>query len=212
MRRLAPAVLLALLAAAACASTAKPAAQPSASPALGGGTAGPTAVPGSAAASTEPSPSAPASAAFAAPTPAPGSRTVVAVPAAKLPYPPAQGAPALDDVTIVKSNADPCGIPADNTGGEAQLIDAAAVANVVSVTFEVTNPCTVALSYDVTVTQAIGAGDGPLAGPELRTTTQEIPPGASAKFKATVDPKATLTPAQRQQLWVGVTHIAKHAR
>jgi hypothetical protein len=79
------------------------------------------------------------------------------------------------------------------------------------VTFEFTNPCTTALAYDFTVTQAIGSATGPAGGPNLQTTTSEIGPGKSISFKVNVDPKGTLTPAQLQQLWVGVTHITQHS-
>jgi hypothetical protein len=134
----------------------------------------------------------------------------VAIPVGQLPYKAAAGAPALGDVTISKTGDDPCGIPSDDSGNEAQLLDAEKVGPVLVVTFEFSNPCANSLSYDITVTQAIGSETGPTGGPALQTTTPTIGPGQSISFKVNVDPKATLTPTQLQQLWVGVTRIGKH--
>lgn len=133
----------------------------------------------------------------------------VVVPASKLPYPAAQGAPALGDVSVLASAADPCGILADDSGNEGQLINAAMDGPVLIVTFEFTNPCKTALAYGFKVTQAIGSATGPSGGPSADTVTPPIQPGRSITFKVNMDPKATLTAAQLQQLWVGITHISK---
>ncbi|MFE2407129.1 hypothetical protein ACFXDE_02160 [Kitasatospora sp. NPDC059408] len=133
----------------------------------------------------------------------------VAIPAARLPYKPAQGAPELDDVKVVKTAADPCGIPADDSGNEAQLLNARMDVNVMIVTFEFTNPCPVPVSYTFHVTQAIGSQTGPSGGPAVDATTSPIPPGKSISFNVNVDPSPKLTAAQVSRLWVGVTRIAK---
>lgn len=206
MRRLIPAAVV-LVAAVGCSSTGKPAAAPS--PSLVITTTVPAVVsPAATGASTSPSPA--ASPASQAPSSAAAGPPAVAIPAGQLPYKPVPGAPALGDVSVTKSAADPCGIPADDSGNEAQLLNAERDVNVLIVTFEFTNPCTTPLSYDFTVTQAIGSATGPSGGPGLQTTTSTIEPGKSISFKVNVDPSAALTPAQLQQLWVGVTHIAKH--
>ncbi|MGW2371656.1 hypothetical protein [Kitasatospora sp. NPDC001683] len=133
----------------------------------------------------------------------------MAVPAARLPYKPAEGAPALDDVEVMKTAADPCGIPADDSGNEAQLLNAQLDVNVVIVTFEFTNPCLTPVSYSFHVTQAIGSETGPSGGPGVDATTAPIQPGRSIKFDVNVVPRSTLTAAQVEQLWMGVTRIAK---
>ncbi|MFJ9771242.1 hypothetical protein ACIRVF_08355 [Kitasatospora sp. NPDC101157] len=127
----------------------------------------------------------------------------------RLPYKPAEGAPALDDVKILKTAADPCGIPADDSGNEAQLLDAHADVNVVIVTFEFTNPCQAPVRYSFHVTQAIGSATGSSGGPGVDATTAPIQPGRSIKFDVNVAPRSTLTTAQVEQLWMGVTRIAK---
>jgi hypothetical protein len=209
MRRLIPAITAVLLTTA-CASTATQTATPPINTAL---TLSPTP---SASAPTSPV----ASASTQSPKPAPTSATptpsssastqlTVAIPAAQLPYKPAAGAPALDDVSIIKTAADSCAVPADDSGNEAQLLDAEMDVNVLIVTFEFSNPCAVPLRYDFDVTQAIGSETGPAGGPATQARTPVIQPGASISFKVNVDPNATLTPTQLQQLWVGVTHITK---
>lgn len=160
----------------------------------------PATSPTGASVSTAPSPTA---------TTAAGPQLRVVVQAAKLPYPAAQGAPALGDVSVLTSAADPCGIPADDSGNEGQLINAEMVGPVVVVTFEVTNPCKSTLAYAFTVTQAIGSATGPSGGPAADTVTPPIQPGRSITFKVNMDPKPSLTAAQLQQLWVGITHISK---
>jgi hypothetical protein len=135
----------------------------------------------------------------------------VAIPAGQLPYKPAAGLPALDDVSVSKTGGDPCGVAADDSGNEAQLLNAERVGNVLVVTFEFTNPCSAALSYDFAVTQAIGGATGASAGPAVHATSPAIPAGKSISFHVNVDPSSALTPTQLQQLWVGVTHIAKHS-
>jgi hypothetical protein len=207
MRRLIPAIAVVLLATA-CGSADTPAAAPSPSLAITTtvpAVASPTATAASGSPSFSPGVATPAPSRTAA------GQLAVAIPAGQLPYKPAAGAPALDDVSITKSAADPCGIPADDSGNEAQLIDAEKVGPVLVVSFEFTNPCAASLAYDFTVTQAIGSATGPSGGPNLQTTTSEIGPQQSISFKVNVDPAATLTPAQLKQLWVGVTHIAKHS-
>jgi cytoskeletal protein RodZ len=206
MRRLTMAITAVLLTTA-CASTATQAAKPPTSP-----SSSPTA--------SAPSSPTSAPAATPSPTPAPSSATptpsssatgqlTVAIPAAQLPYKPAAGAPALDDVSIAKTSSDSCAIPADDSGNEAQLLDAEMDVNVLITTFEFSNPCSTPLTYDFDVTQAIGSETGPTGGPDTQARTPVIQPGKSISFKVNVDPNASLTPTQLQQLWVGVTHITK---
>lgn len=210
MRRLIPAIAAVLLTTA-CASTAahveKPPAPASTGPSL--------TVSASPSPSAAPAPPSPTQHASATDTPTPssttGAQTTVAVHAGALPYKPAAGAPALDDVSIRKTAADGCVVPADDSGNEAQLLNAELDGNVLIVTFEVTNPCPASLRYDLTVTQAIGSSTGPSGGPDARAVTPEIQPGASISFRVNVDPKSTLTPTELQQLWVGVTRISKEA-
>jgi hypothetical protein len=209
MRRLIPA-LTAVLLTTACASTATHAANlpastkplPSSSPSASAATS-----PSATALTQSPTPS-PTSASPAPSSSASGQLTV-AIPAAQLPYKAAAGAPALDDVSIVKTSSDPCGVPADDSGNEAQLLDTELDVNVLIVTLEFTNPCPKPLSYDFVVTQAIGSATGPSGGPATQTSTSLIQPGRSISFHVNVDPNLSLTPAQLQQLWVGVTHITK---
>lgn len=168
----------------------------------------PAAAPTTSTPATSPSPTS-----TAAPSTSPSATSkpqlVVAIPASKLPYKPAAGAPALGDVSIMKTAADPCVIPGDDSGNEGQLLDAQMDVTVLIVTFEFTNPCTKPLAYAFKVTQAIGSAAGPSGGDPTETTTQPIAPGQSVTLKVNVDPKATLTQAQLQQLWVGISHIAK---
>ncbi|MGA5820803.1 hypothetical protein ACPC54_23420 [Kitasatospora sp. NPDC094028] len=133
----------------------------------------------------------------------------VAIPAAQLPYKPAQGAPDLDDVKVVKTPADPCAIPADDSGNEAQLLDAHLHGKLVTVTFEFTNPCSAPVSYAFHVTQAFGSATGQPGGPGVDATTTPIPPGKSISFDVNVTPKSGLTTTQVSQLWMGVTRITK---
>ncbi|MEU8920291.1 hypothetical protein AB0D10_05045 [Kitasatospora sp. NPDC048545] len=133
----------------------------------------------------------------------------MAIPAARLPYKPAQGAPDLDDVKVVKSAADPCAIPADDSGNEAQLLDARADAGVAIVTFEFTNPCTTPVRYAFHITQAIGSASGRPGGPGVDATTAPIGPGKSISINVNINPDPALTSSQLKQLWVGVTQITK---
>jgi hypothetical protein len=133
----------------------------------------------------------------------------VAIPAARLPYKPAQGAPDLDDVKVVKSAADPCAIPADDSGNEAQLLDAQADVGVAIVTFEFTNPCSAPVRYAFHVAQAIGSATGRSGGLGVDATTAPIGPGKSISLKVNLNPDPSLTPSQLKQLWVGVTRISK---
>lgn len=199
MRRLIPAITAVLLTAA-CASTATHATKPPASsPSLS--VAAPTQSQVPSPTSEAPSPSGAAS-----------PQLTVAIPASKLPYKPAAGAPALDDVSIIKTANNPCTVPADDSGNEAQLLDAEMDVNVLIVSFEFSNPCAAPLSYDFRVTQAIGSATGPSGGPAAEATTPAIQPGASISFHINVDPSSALTPTQLQQLWVGVTRITKAAQ
>lgn len=150
------------------------------------------------------------SAASASPSaPAQKPQMHVVVPASKLPYPAAPGAPALNDVSVLKTAADPCAIPADDSGNEGQLINAALAGNVVVVTFEFTNPCAKPLTYAFKVIQAVGSATGPSGGDPAETVTQTIAPGQSVTMKVNMDPNASLTAAQLQQLWIGISHISK---
>ena len=143
---------------------------------------------------------------------APGNgRLQVVIPASKLPYKPATGAPALGNVTVLKTPADPCAVPADDSGNEAQLLNARLVGPVLIVSFEFTNPCRQSLAYDFTVTQAIGSEHGPSGGAPGEATSPVIPPRQSISFNVNVDPSSTLTSSQLQQLWVGISRITKVA-
>lgn len=194
MRFRAVPAIAAVLLTAACAST-----SPTATPATSSSMA-PTAAAPTAATSVSASPS---------PTVVQRPQLTVAIPVAKLPYQPVAGAPALGDVSILKTAADPCTIPANDSGNEGQLLNAQMNVTVLIVTFEFTNPCTKPLTYAFKVTQAIGSATGPSGGDPTETTTQSIAPGKSVTLKVNVDPKVSLTQAQLQQLWVGITHIAK---
>lgn len=206
MRRLIPAITAVLLTAA-CSSAATQAAKPAASPSPTPSTSAASPVASTPTPGQSPSPSA----ASPSPTGGPSGQPEVAIPASQLPYKPAAGAPALDNVTVNKTTADGCGIPADDSGNEAQLLNASLDGNVLITTFEISNPCPAQLSYDIDVTQAIGSATGIPGGPNVQTTTPVIQSGASISFNVNVDPKATLTTTQLQQLWVGVTHISRHA-
>lgn len=197
MRFRAVPAIAAVLLTAACASTTPVAAPTTSAAATAGGQ--PTA---GAAPSVSPKPS-PASPMAQKP------QLRVAIPATKLPYKPVAGAPALGDVSVLTTSSDPCAIPGDDSGNEGQLINAEMDVNVLIVTFEFTDPCTKPLTYDFKVTQAIGSATGPSGGDPLETTTQPIAPGQSVTLKVNVDPKPSLTTAQLQQLWVGITHISK---
>lgn len=196
MRFRAVPAIAAVLLTAACASTA-PAAAPATSPSVPAAVPIPTA---SSSPSTSPSTS-------AAPTQKP--QLHVAIAASRLPYRPAAGAPKLGDVSVLTGPSDPCAIPADDSGDEGQLINAQMDVNVLIVTFEFTNPCSKPLTYSFTVTQELGSATGPAGGDPVETTTQPIAAGQSVTMNVNVDPKATLTAAQLQDLWVGITHITK---
>lgn len=210
MRRLIPAIAAVLLTTA-CSSSAthavKPPAPTSTSPSLTI-----SASPSPSVTAAPPSPTQQASA-TTSPTPSSttGAQTTVAVHTGALPYKPAPGAPALDDVSIRRTATDSCVVPADDSGNEAQLLNATMDGTVLIVTFEVTNPCPASLRYDLTVTQALGSSTGTSGGPDAQAVTPEIPPGASISFRVNVDPKPSLSRAQLQQLWVGVTRISKEA-
>ncbi|MFJ4201553.1 hypothetical protein ACIP2Y_18220 [Streptomyces sviceus] len=135
---------------------------------------------------------------------------VVVIPAEKLPYKPEAGMPALDDVKVVKTAKDPCGIPADGSGQEAQLLGAAAAGpGTVDVSFSFSNPCSKSVVYGYKVTAAIGSAQGAPAGGGAEGTTQTIPAGKTVKVVVPVDVSAELTAEQQKQLWVGVTKIGK---
>lgn len=195
--RAAPAIAAVLLTAACSSTTATSAPAPS-----------PTA-PAATTAPATPGAAPPSTAAASPSAPAQKPELHVVIPASKLPYPAAAGAPALGDVSVLKTAADPCTIPADDSGNEGQLINAALVGPVVAVTFEFTNPCTKPLTYAFKVIQAMGSATGPSGGDPVETATQTIAPGQSVTMKVNVDPKAALTAAQLQQLWVGISHISK---
>jgi hypothetical protein len=142
--------------------------------------------------------------------PTPSGRLVVVIPAEKLPYKPEAGMPALDDVKVVKTVKDPCGIPADGSGQEAQLIGAAyAGPRTVNVTYSFTNPCSKPLVYEYALTAAIGGPKGEPAGGGALGTTRKIAAGQTVKEVVTVDVDDDLTAEQQKQLWVGVTKIGK---
>ncbi|MGW6924478.1 hypothetical protein ACWGA9_24855 [Streptomyces sp. NPDC054950] len=144
--------------------------------------------------------------------PTPTGRLVVAIPADRLPYLPEAGMPELDDVKVLKSAADPCGIPADGSGQQAQLLGAIAGGpGTVMVTYSFTNPCGEPLAYSYKLSAAIGSEDGEQAGGGAEGTTQVIEPGQTVKEVVPVDVSEDLTPEQQQKLWVGVTNIGKQA-
>ncbi|MFG2473541.1 hypothetical protein [Streptomyces fagopyri] len=161
---------------------------------------------------------APASPAAAGPkgltggAPTPSGRQVVAIPAARLPYKPDAGMPALDDVRIIKTAADPCAIPPDNSGTEAQLLGAAAGGpGTVNVRFSFSNPCSKPVAYGYKVTAALGSAKGEQAGGGAEGTTSAIQPGRTVSVVVPVDVSEDLTPAQQKRLWVGCTEIGKQA-
>lgn len=144
--------------------------------------------------------------------PKPSGRPVLAIPAAKLPYKPDPGMPALNDVKILKTAADPCAIPADGSGEEAQLLGAISGGpGTINVTFSFTNPCTKPVTYDYEVTAALDSAKGERAGGGALGSTPTIPPGRTIKRTISVDVSMELTPAQQKRLWVGVTQIGKQA-
>jgi hypothetical protein len=109
----------------------------------------------------------------------------------------------------MKTAADPCAVPADDSGNEAQLLNAQVDAGVVIVTFEFTNPCAAPVRYAFHVTQAIGSATGRSSGPGVDATTAPIGPGQSISFNVNINPDPALTSSQLKQLWVGVTRITK---
>ncbi|MFF2511675.1 hypothetical protein [Streptomyces sp. NPDC058086] len=142
--------------------------------------------------------------------PSPRGRLVVAIPAERLPYKPDAGMPALDDVRVIKTAADPCAIPADNSGEQAQLIGASSGGpGTVNVMFSFTNPCAKPVVFGYKVTAAIGSAKGDQAGGGAEGTTQKIEPGRTVKAVVPVDVSTNLTAAQQKQLWVGCTEIGK---
>ncbi|MFF1743523.1 hypothetical protein [Streptomyces mirabilis] len=142
--------------------------------------------------------------------PSPRGRLVVAIPAERLPYKPDAGMPALDDVRVIKTAADPCAIPADNSGEQAQLIGASSGGpGTVNVTFSFTNPCSKPVVFGYKVTAAIGSAKGDQAGGGAEGTTQKIEPGRTVKAVVPVDVSTDLTAAQQKRLWVGCTEIGK---
>ncbi|MGW7722194.1 hypothetical protein ACWGJ6_02400 [Streptomyces canus] len=142
--------------------------------------------------------------------PTPSGRLALAIPAEKLPYKPEPGMPALDDVKVVKTASDPCGIPADGSGQEAQLLGAVyGGPRTVSVTYSFTNPCAKPVMYEYELTVALGGPDGEPAGGGGQGATQKIEPGKTVKQVVTVDVDDDLTAEQQKQLWVGVTKIGK---
>ncbi|MFJ9474722.1 hypothetical protein [Streptomyces mirabilis] len=144
--------------------------------------------------------------------PTPSGRAVLAISAAGLPYKPDAGMPALDDVKVIKTSSDPCAIPADDSGEEAQLLGAISGGpGTVNVTFSFTNPCSKPVAYDYKVTAAIGSAKGEQAGGGALGSTPTIPAGRTIKLTIPVDVSTELTPAQQKQLWVGVTEIGKQA-
>lgn len=166
-------------------------------------------------ASSTPAPSTPAASSstpkgLTGGVPTPSGRLVVVIPAEKLPYKPEAGMPALDDVKVVKTAKDPCGIPADGSGQEAQLIGAAyAGPRTVNVTYSFTNPCTKPVMYEYELTTALGGPEGEQAGGGALGATRKIEPGQTVKEVVSVDVDDDLTPEEQKQLWVGVTKIGK---
>ena len=144
--------------------------------------------------------------------PTPSGHPVLAIPATKLPYKPDSGMPALGDVKILKTAADPCAIPADDSGQEAQLLGATSGGpGTINVTFTFTNPCTKPVTYDYKVTTALDNAKGEQAGAGALGSTPTSPPGRTIKRTIPVDVSTELTPAQQKRLWVGVTQIGKQA-
>jgi len=142
--------------------------------------------------------------------PTPSGRLVVVIPAGELPYKPAAGMPALADVKVVKTASDPCGIPADGSGEQAQLLDAVTGGpRTVNVTYSFTNPCTKAVMYEYELTAALGSATGEPAGGGAQGATPKIKPGQTIKQVIPVDVDDDLTSAQQAKLWVGVTKIGK---
>lgn len=142
--------------------------------------------------------------------PTPSGRLVAAIPVARLPYKPDPGMPALDPVKVLKTAADPCTIPADNSGEEAQLLGATAGGpGTVHVSFSFSNPCDKPVVYSYKVTAAIGSAKGKQAGGGGEGATRTIPPGQTIKVVVPVDVSQDLTPAQEKRLWVGCTEIGK---
>lgn len=160
-------------------------------------------------------PTVPASAASSAKgltggVPTPSGSLTVDIPKEKLPYKPEAGMPALDDVKVVKTAADPCGIPADGSGQQAQLLGAVSGGpRTVNVTYSFTNPCSRPLMYEYELTAAIGGPTGEQAGGGAQGATQKIEPGQTVKQVVPVDVDDDLTAAQQAKLWVGVTKIGK---
>ncbi|MCX4858954.1 hypothetical protein [Streptomyces canus] len=142
--------------------------------------------------------------------PTPSGSLTVAISKEKLPYKPEAGMPALDDVKVVKTAADPCGIPADGSGQQAQLLGAVTGGpRTVNVTYSFTNPCAKPVMYEYELTVAIGGPDGEQAGGGAQGATQKIEPGETVKQVVPVDVDDDLTAAQQAKLWVGVTKIGK---
>ncbi|WP_020117562.1 hypothetical protein [Streptomyces canus] len=137
-------------------------------------------------------------------------RLVVAIPKEKLPYKPEAGMPALDDVKVVKTASDPCGIPADGSGQQAQLLGAVTGGpRTVNVTYAFSNPCAKPVVYEYELTAAIGGPTGEKAGGGGTGTTPKIEPGRTIKQVIPVDVDDDLTSEQQAKLWVGVTKIGK---
>lgn len=118
--------------------------------------------------------------------------------------------PALDDVKVSKTAQDTCGIPADDSGNEGQLLNVEWDVSVFVATFEFTNPCQQPLTYAVHVTEAFGSATGPSAGPGAQVDTQIIRPGQSVSFHFPVDPKPGLSTDDLKRIWLGITQITKH--
>lgn len=142
--------------------------------------------------------------------PTPSGRLVVAIPKERLPYKPEAGMPALDDVKVVKTASDPCGIPADGSGQQAQLLGAVTGGpRTINVTYSFTNPCAKPVMYEYELTVALGGPEGEQAGGGGGGATQKIEPGQTIKQVIPVDVDDDLTAEQQKQLWVGVTKIGK---
>lgn len=142
--------------------------------------------------------------------PTPSGSLAVVIPKEKLPFKPEAGMPALDDVKVVKTASDPCGIPADGSGQQAQLLGAVTGGpRTINVTYMFTNACADPLVYEYELTVAIGGPEGEQAGGGGLGTTRKIEPGESVKEVVPVDVDDDLTPEQQAKLWVGVTKIGK---
>lgn len=165
-------------------------------------TTAPTPAPSSGAATTTAAPP-PHTAAAPPATP----QTVVGVRADRLPYLPAPGAPKLDDVTYQRTATNPCQIPADDSGNEAQLLDAQVDVNVLVVTYEFTNPCTKPLAYRYTLTEHLDSVHGRKIPGGSSGQSPVIQPGKSIKFHFNADYDQSLSQAELQRLWIGVTHL-----